>query len=242
MELFKQNVSREAFRQLLVQPINEETILYIIYLTSRATYGSASRGPTCNNHINCLSNLIEQEVSLNCFVRTVVATSGTRMSTLMGAMVYLSRMTTNMRRTQSCRNHEPSHLTFMACLILAAKYLNDVSPSNQQWARYCTVATRRCIVGICALRLNDIEREFLKLLHWDLRITIHDLQAVLEPLLAPAGNWLYQKSPHISMPAPIPCNIAVDSFPAQYCSAACIRACVCQECIVGNRKDIHSLV
>ena len=66
------------------------------------------------------------------------------------------------------------HRIFLAALILSAKYLNDSSPKNKHWARHT--------LGLFSLpEINLMEKQFLFLLDWDLRIASEDLYAHVLP-------------------------------------------------------------
>jgi hypothetical protein len=66
---------------------------------------------------------------------------------------------------------------FLACLILAAKTLNDSSPKSKFWARYSKAFSLK--------EVNLMEKQLLYLLDWDTRVTEQDLFDSLAPFLAP---------------------------------------------------------
>ncbi|KAF2022495.1 hypothetical protein EK21DRAFT_14836, partial [Setomelanomma holmii] len=115
------------------------------------------------------------------FVMSVVNKSQIGVPTLMTCLVYLNRVRS---RTSSFLNFQPScpHRIFLAALILAAKYVNDASPMNKRWARYSSMrAVPKLIFSLA--EINRMEIDLLRLLDWDLRISIEDLYCQIRPLM-----------------------------------------------------------
>lgn len=72
--------------------------------------------------------------------------------------------------------HCTRHRVFLATLIVAAKYLNDSSPRNKHWTKYC---------GLFAIdEVNLMEKQLLYLLDYDLRVHEHELLEHFSPFLA----------------------------------------------------------
>ena len=121
--------------------------------------------------------------SLEAFITSLVNKSSVQVSTLMSALVYLSRLQSRLppvAKGMRCTVHR----IFLASLILAAKNLNDSSPKNKHWARYTTVKGFEGF-GFALAEVNLMERQLLFLLDFDLRITENDLFTHFEPFLAP---------------------------------------------------------
>jgi len=83
------------------------------------------------------------------------------------------------------------HRVLLACLIVAAKYINDTAPQNQRWAHYSRIRGFQHF-GFSVRNVNMMERQLLSLLDWDLRIRPDDLYPLLEPFLAPIRIYLHQ--------------------------------------------------
>jgi hypothetical protein len=85
-------------------------------------------------------------------------------STILTALVYIRRS-----RPHLCIAIEEWALerVFLGALIVASKYTNDSSLRNKDWAQ-CTGKFRNRDVG-------RIEREFLEVLDWELRVSERDL-------------------------------------------------------------------
>lgn len=124
------------------------------------------------------------------FIRKLVESSNVQAATLMPTLVYLDRLRSRlqpMSRGLRCT----SHRIFLACLILAAKYVNDISPKNKHWARYTTVDPSSGVqFGFCTSEVNLMEKQLLQLLDWDLRFTEEELQAAWAAHLRPIQEKL----------------------------------------------------
>jgi hypothetical protein len=67
------------------------------------------------------------------------------------------------------------HRVFLAALICAAKYLNDSSPKNKHWQKYCT--------HFSLPEVNLMEKQLLYLLNYDLRAEEHEMISALSPFI-----------------------------------------------------------
>ncbi|KAH7304404.1 hypothetical protein B0I35DRAFT_363242 [Stachybotrys elegans] len=121
--------------------------------------------------------------SLESFIGHLVIKSGASVSVVMGVLVYLRRLGRIQPRTGSI--YTIYHQMFLDCLILSAKYLNDISPLNRHWAYYSTMRLPSGVFGFTLRDINSIEMSVISLLDWDLRITMDELYIVSGPLLAP---------------------------------------------------------
>ncbi|KAL2113764.1 hypothetical protein VUR80DRAFT_2414 [Thermomyces stellatus] len=128
--------------------------------------------------------------SVEQFIRRLVESSNVQAATLMPTLVYLDRLRSRlqpMSRGLRCT----SHRIFLACLILSAKCVNDISPKNKHWARYTNMdAGAGYHFGFCTSEVNLMEKQLLQLLDWDLRFTEEELQAAWAEYLKPIQSRL----------------------------------------------------
>lgn len=134
------------------------------------------------------NNNMPQLPSVETFIASLVTRSQVQTPTLMASLVYLARLRARLppvAKGMRCTVHR----IFLACLILAAKNLNDSSPKNKHWARY-TVVKGYDGFGFSVPEVNLMERQLLFLLDWETRVEEEDLFVHLEPFLEPIRRRL----------------------------------------------------
>lgn len=127
--------------------------------------------------------------SVEQFIRKLVESSNVQVATLMPTLVYLERLKTKLQ-PMSKGLRCTSHRIFLACLILAAKNVNDISPKNKHWARYTNIEAPGFRFGFCTSEVNLMEKQLLQLLDWDLRLTEEELHDTWEDYMRPIHNKL----------------------------------------------------
>lgn len=114
---------------------------------------------------------------LTTFITKLVRYTHVYTGTLMTTLVYLERLRSRLPQDAQglpCTRHR----IFLACLVLLAKYHNDLLPKNKHWTRYTDGLFER-------LDVNLMERQLLQLLDWDLRVLQLQLCAALASFLEP---------------------------------------------------------
>lgn len=171
-----------ALRAFVSSPITWETIKYLAVRTSEVI--------VCENDKRTNMSVESRISDLERFIANLVWHSKVRAATLMSFLVYLSRLKA---RLQNCIGHPSTpYRLFLANLILTAKYLNDKSPWNKEWAKYAflrAVDANGDNLGygfhFSTAGVNEMERQLLDLLFWDLKIENSDLYHELEMFLKP---------------------------------------------------------
>lgn len=148
-------------------PMPSTIISYLAWKTSQAIPTS----PQSGSHTT-LQNDDKTLPSISLFIESVISRSGTSMPTLIASLVYLWRLQQRLPADVKPMPSAP-HRVFLAALILATKNLHDGSPFNTHW----------CCFGFSIKEVNLMERQFLHLLDWDVRIHPQDWNCQLQPWL-----------------------------------------------------------
>ena len=187
------SLDRAALNDFVKQPVSRDMISHLAH--------KASQVIRCEGHVTASS--IQQHGQptppstpplsasdnlpplppLETFIASLVHRSQVQVPTLMTTLVFLARLRARLppvAKGMRCTVYR----IFLACLILAAKSLNDSSPKNKHWARYTTVRGYDGF-GFSLAEVNLMERQLLYLLNWETRVTEKDLFEHLQPFLAP---------------------------------------------------------
>jgi len=191
-----------ALGQFVRRPVSRQMISYLAEVASSVIRCEDSMTmpphkqqqptpPATPPQDDCEDSLIP---SVERFIAELVHRSQVQVATLMSTLVYLDRLKARLpavAKGGKCTVHR----IFLACLILAAKNLNDSSPKNKHWARYSygSSATTSTPFGFSLTEVNLMERQLLCLLDFNLRITREDLYDAFEPFLIPIVRRLEEK-------------------------------------------------
>jgi G1/S-specific cyclin PLC1 len=158
-------------------PMPSSLITYLAQRASKVIPGNSHSGPHTTEEVSRT-----QFPPINVFIDSVVRRSGASVPTLLTSLVYLWRLQQRLPTDGKCLPSTP-HRIFLAALIVATKSLHDASPWNRHWCQY-TVVSSYGYFGFTVPEVNLMEREFLYLLDWDIRIHLQDLHHQLESWLA----------------------------------------------------------
>jgi G1/S-specific cyclin PLC1 len=125
--------------------------------------------------------------SIEEFVVSVIARSNVSVPVLIASLVYLSRLQTYLPSAATGCPSTP-HRVFLVALILADKAHNECGTKNTHWSQ-CSAVAEHNYFGFSNGEVNRMERQFLYLLDWDIRIDPQDLYDQLEPLLMLASPY-----------------------------------------------------
>ncbi|KAF5111640.1 hypothetical protein DV452_004373 [Geotrichum candidum] len=166
--------------------ITSEMIAYLASVTGAVISCDSPR--QLPQHLQPAEYSLDNLPPLKQFILHLVHSSKVPCSTLMATLVYLHRLRAKLpplTKGMPCTLHR----IFLACLIMAAKNLNDTSPKNKHWARYT--------MGLFSVHeVNLMEKQLLYLLDWDLRIRDTDLYMHLARFLEPIKQRLSLEKRH----------------------------------------------
>lgn len=122
--------------------------------------------------------------SLKSFLVRIVRASNIQSSTLLATIPYLRRLK---KKLPSGSQGLPCtrHRILVSCIIISSKFHNDSSPRNVDWVDYAGNL----------FSLNDInlmEKQFLNLLNYNVKISMDEFTTSLAKLLNPIKDKLYE--------------------------------------------------
>jgi len=183
-------MNKMALKHFVYQPVNDGMIAFLAHVTqsviscdpsshTRAQLPSSPpKTPEPEHKVYNSLPTVEQ------FIRQLVVSSNVSVSTLIVSLVYLKRL--RARLQPQARGFQcTAHRIFLVSLILASKYLNDLSPKNKHWANYTKICTNDYQFSFSCTEVNTMEKELLSLMEWDLRIHENDLYRELNYFLEP---------------------------------------------------------
>jgi hypothetical protein len=121
--------------------------------------------------------------SISSFVTHVIRRSRIHVSALLTSLVYLdrARLWLSLNTTDTLFT---AHSIFLVALVVAEKYIDDNVFKNKHWSRYSSMLNG---FGFSISDITCMEIRFLRLLDWDLRISLKELHFHFVPLLR-VGN------------------------------------------------------
>ncbi|ODV60521.1 cyclin family protein ASCRUDRAFT_76490 [Ascoidea rubescens DSM 1968] len=183
----------QALSLFLTFPVTQDMLQYVVTTTlkvlpcpssksskySKSSKSSIQIPPSSPSHSSEPST--PYLPSLMSFLSTIIRCTNAYTGTLMATLIYLERLKQKLPSGSSAQDASARHRILLAALILSAKYNNDSSPKNKHWAKYTN--------GLfTTYEVNEMERQYLYLLDWDVRFEteelIHHLRPFLEPIKA----------------------------------------------------------
>jgi len=151
LELLELSVDRT-----LIEHVVRSTVDVVSFAMGDASTSVSSRGRK--------STTSDKHESFSIFVSNVIRRAQVTAPMLLATLVYINRARPHLTiqsQKWACER------VFLGALVLAAKYLNDVSLKNVHWAASTGVFGKRDV--------GRIEREFLDVLDWGLAISEADI-------------------------------------------------------------------
>ncbi|GMM38256.1 Pcl1 protein [Saccharomycopsis crataegensis] len=169
--------NHQALEVFLQTPINYKMIQALVHNTLKVLPCPEDAYPSPKSSPNPCDTK-KKAPSLFSFISRIVKESSTHTGTLMATLVYLKRLHEKLPADATAQDPSTRHRIFLACLILSAKFHNDSSPKNKDWAHFTG--------GIFDIfEVNEMESQLLFLLDWDVSVSNPDLFAVLKDFLEP---------------------------------------------------------
>lgn len=186
-----------ALEIFLSSPVTEDMISYLVSATHSVlpcnptdlpaqTLPSPPASPSRGDQHKLSTPL----PSLRAFITNLIYKSNVQTPTLMSTLIYLERLRSKlppMSRGLACTHHR----IFLACLILAAKNLNDSSPKNIHWTAYSLGLFNGNVKEV-----NLMEKQLLHMLEWNINFTQRELIHVLSPFLQNIKSQLRYANSH----------------------------------------------
>lgn len=172
-----------ALKIFISSPVNTEMIHALVKCTLKVLPSSQLLQVLPSPPVSPSSSRRRQLPSLFTFISRLVKYTNVFTGTLMATLVYLKKLSEKLPPNASAQDETSRHRIFLSCLILSAKFHNDASPKNMHWAKYTD--------GIFSTyEINQMERQLLYLLDWDISISNYDLYYVLHNFLVPIKTEL----------------------------------------------------
>jgi G1/S-specific cyclin PLC1 len=109
---------------------------------------------------------------LSYFIKSIVRRSGVTVPTVFTGLIYLRRLQQYLPLDTDSLPSTP-HRVFLAALNLAEKNLHDAARWNKHWSQCSTIPEYNSF-GFSNAEVNLMERQFLYLLNWNIRIKSQD--------------------------------------------------------------------
>ena len=122
--------------------------------------------------------VLEIRRHLEAFIAKLASASGTQDLDLLLCTVYMQRLRFILPKNAEGVSSTPYRI-FMASLIVYLKYYYDVSPKNLKWAKWSNMENRGSF-SFTLEQVNSMERNLLRQLDYDLRMTEKDVSSRLE--------------------------------------------------------------
>jgi hypothetical protein len=196
LELVDVKVSRQVIEYTI-----DRVVETVDYAMGRAA-ASSSRGRSATRR--------PEHAKFTTFVSDVLTRAEVTMPTLLAALVYIDRARPHLHIGLEQWALER---VFLGALIVASKYLNDSTLKNVHWAM-CTGVFGKRDVG-------RIEREYLDVLNFELKITEDDLlshhQGLAEAVpLSPRHKQPVELKVHVELPTYSPASSSSSSLSPDY--------------------------
>ncbi|KAH8744214.1 hypothetical protein F5883DRAFT_440135 [Diaporthe sp. PMI_573] len=127
-----------ALHEFVKQPVSQTMVSY----ATSAVYGLTHDSPITIDARQTSSKAISAEILklpyLEDFIGQLLSCSNTTVLTLMSTLVYLDRLTSYIHPIEQDL-HSSIYGIFLATLVVAAKWMNDITFTNKEWADFSVI-------------------------------------------------------------------------------------------------------
>mmetsp|Transcript_20808 Transcript_20808/g.50918 ORF Transcript_20808/g.50918 Transcript_20808/m.50918 type:complete len:220 (+) Transcript_20808:143-802(+) len=156
-----------------IQPLREAHLVSALASTLARLCAESTRValPSPRDPVSIFFSSFKQPFTLQYYAQRVVKYAQCSPSALFAALVYMERIRAREFKLRPCEYNV--HRLFLACVVLAVKFLDDEVFTNAHYAR---------VGGITIAEMNKLELATLKLLNFELQVSVDEYRDYVESM------------------------------------------------------------